>query len=89
MRLTATLFLACIGLASLASSAQAQVVPVEIRGTAIGDLISLEAYGEAVGRHLGRFSEQGPCGSSTTSIRGGSQAHCESHFRTLQRGEDF
>lgn len=54
MKFTATLFLACIGLASLASTAQAQVVPIEITGTAVGNLITLEAYGEATGRHLGR-----------------------------------
>lgn len=54
MRSTATLFLVCITLASIASTAQAQVVPIKIQGTATGSLITLEATGEATGSHLGR-----------------------------------
>jgi hypothetical protein len=54
MRFSKVLFSAWVGLAALATSVQAQVVPFYVEGSFIGNLITLEAYGQAIGPHFGR-----------------------------------
>ena len=54
MRFSKILLSACVGLAALATSVQAQVVPFYVEGSFVGNLITLEAYGQAIGSHFGR-----------------------------------